>query len=61
MSAYHYNEDGSYTVQTNCFECHCKCGALCYVNAEGKDEAKTEETAETQEGETTTETESEEE
>lgn len=36
MSAYHYNEDGSYTVQTNCFECHCKCGALCYVNAEGK-------------------------
>ena len=34
---------------------------MTYVNAEGKDEAKTEETAETQEGETTTETESEEE
>ena len=34
---------------------------MTYVNAEGKDEAKAEETAETQEGETTTETESEEE
>ena len=34
---------------------------MTYVNAEGKDEAKEEETAETQEGETTTETESEEE
>ena len=34
---------------------------MTYVNAEGKDEVKTEETAETQEGETTTETESEEE
>ena len=34
---------------------------MTYVNAEGKDEAKTEETAETQEGETTTETGSEEE
>ena len=34
---------------------------MTYVNAEGKDEAKTEEAAETQEGETTTETESEEE
>ena len=34
---------------------------MTYVNAEGKDEAKVEETAETQEGETTTETESEEE
>ena len=34
---------------------------MTYVNAEGKDEAKKEETAETQEGETTTETESEEE
>ena len=34
---------------------------MTYVNAEGKDEAKTEETAETQEGETTTKTESEEE
>ena len=33
---------------------------MTYVNAEGKDEAKAEETAETQEGETTTETESEE-
>ena len=33
---------------------------MTYVNAEGKDEAKVEETAETQEGETTTETESEE-
>ena len=34
---------------------------MTYVNAEGKDEPKAEETAETQEGETTTETESEEE
>ena len=34
---------------------------MTYVNAEGKDEAKAEETAEAQEGETTTETESEEE
>ena len=33
---------------------------MTYVNSEGKDEAKAEETAETQEGETTTETESEE-
>ena len=32
---------------------------MTYVNAEGKDEAKTEETAETQEGETTTESEEE--
>ena len=33
---------------------------MTYVNAEGKDETTAEETAETQEGETTTETESEE-
>lgn len=30
-----HNEDGSRIVKTNCFECHSKCGALCYVDSKG--------------------------